>query len=83
MTRDFVEKSILSNQELCDILFQFISTNNGVSRKEINQKIYPLLEDLDDSQKDNKVKSLIRTLRDSKHIQNQGKNKSSIWINFY
>ena len=80
MTRDFVEKSILSNQELCDILFQFISTNNGVSRKEINQKIYPLLEDLDDSQKDNKVKSLIRTLRDSKHIQNQGKNKSSIWI---
>ena len=76
-----ISKNELSNNDLQEKVYEFISSNNGVSRREIDDLIMPLLSDsMDLEQKKNKIRYIIKILRDSNLIENTGGNKKSLWF---
>lgn len=58
----------------------FIASRNGVNRKEIDRFAYPLLDGLDESQKDSRVSNLVASLSRAGIIENRGSKKYPKWV---
>lgn len=69
----------LSNVDYKEKLYEFITNHNGVTRKEINDYMYPLLN-LGSSECNSKVRYYLRKLNDEGKIDNIGSDKKPIWI---
>lgn len=61
-------------------LLDFIIEHDGVSRKEINDYIYPLLEGYTEKQKTTRVHSMLTTFSHNGTIKNLGTNKAPQWF---
>ena len=61
------------------IILDFIKEHNGVSRKEINEYVYPMLNG-DEKYKKEKVRNVIDYLKNIENIKNTGTRKNSNWI---
>ena len=59
---------------------EFIKLHNGVSRKEINEYIYPFLESKNEKELNNKTRYIITYLRESNLIENIGTKNKPKWI---
>ena len=71
----------IDNKYYMDYIYEYIKTFGSASRKEINDLIKPKLpSNLTNEQLDNKVRSLLRTLRQEEKIINIGTDKNSKWI---
>ena len=71
----------IDNKYYMDYIYEYIKTFGSASRKEINDLIKPKLpSNLSNEQLDNKVRSLLRTLRQEEKIINIGTDKNSKWI---
>lgn len=68
----------LSNVEIREMLCEYIKSNNGVTRKEINNYIYPLL-DSKETNLDNKVRSNLTYLKNKNIIVNKGTDTKPTW----
>lgn len=64
-------------------LLEFIGNHNGVTRREINEFMYPLYENMDDKELDKTVKNLLTSLRRKKLIINIGTDNNSFWLKNY
>lgn len=71
---------IQETSELKIILLEFIKLHNGVSRKEINEYIYPFLESKNEKELNNKTRYIITFLRESNLIENIGTKNKPKWI---
>lgn len=60
-------------------LYEFIKSNNGVTRKDINDFMYPILNSNDEKEFNNKVRYMISKLKNDNLIENIGSDKYSIW----
>jgi len=69
-----------NNDDIKSKLLEFIKNNNGVSRQEINNYIYPLLDTNDKKELDNKTRNMITYFKEKKIIENIGSDKKSNWI---
>ena len=71
----------IDNKYYMDYIYEYIKTFGSASRKEINDLTKPKLpSNLTNEQLDNKVRSLLRTLRQEEKIINIGTDKNSKWI---
>ena len=61
------------------LILDFIIENPGVSRREINEYIYPFMEEYSDAQKTIKVHNTMANLSRNGIIKNDGSNKYSRW----
>lgn len=61
-------------------IFEIIKVNNGISRSEINSKIYPKLGDLSEKQRSEKVRYYLRKMTENKKIINKGNNKNPMYM---
>ena len=71
------------NDELDDIkimLYNFIKNNNGVSRQEINDYMYPLFDISNKNELNNKTRYIITFLKEKKLILNKGTKNKPKWI---
>lgn len=55
-----------NNDDIKSKLLEFIKNNNGVSRQEINNYIYPLLDTNDKKELDNKTRNMITYFKEKK-----------------
>ena len=62
------------------LLYDFIANNSGVSRKEINDYMYPLYDTNDQKELNEKVRYLLTALRKEGMIKNVGIDSNPIWI---
>ena len=62
------------------VLYDFIANNSGVSRKEINDYMYPLYDTNDQKELNEKVRYLLTALRKEGMIKNVGIDSNPIWI---
>lgn len=69
--------NINEKKDLKQQLYEFIKNGNGVSRQEINEYMYPLLEGKDNL--DNKVRNMIDWLNRNNKIKNIGTKKEPVW----
>lgn len=69
-----------NNDDIKSKLLEFIKNNNGVSRQEINNYIYPLLDTNDKKELDNKTRNMITYFKEKNIIENIGSDKKSNWI---
>lgn len=60
-------------------LYEFIKNNNGVTRKDINDFMHPILNSNDEKEFNNRVRYLITKLKNDNLIENVGSDKYSIW----
>ena len=63
---------------LRDLIYEYIKEGNGKTRKEINEYIYPILNDKLDIMS-NKVRTTLTYLRRKSLIQNIGSDTKSMW----
>ena len=79
-----VTKSMLNSIEgMNDLkikLFNYIKNNNSVSRKEINDYMYPLFDTTDINELNNKTRYIINFLRKKKLIYNEGTRTKPKWV---
>lgn len=68
-----------SSIDIKNHILNLIIENNEVSRKQINDSLYPLLEEYTDSQKSSKVQNVIANLSRNGVIINKGSNKFPKW----
>lgn len=73
------DKKYIKSQELKSLLFEFISNSEGRTRKEINDYIYPILNETI-SKMDNRVRTSLTYLRTKELIENSGTDTKPIWI---
>lgn len=69
----------LSNNEIRNIILNFIKVNNGVTRKQINELIYPKLSG-PNSLKNNKIRTCLTYLKNKNLIDNAGSDTKPIWV---
>ena len=62
-----------------ELILNFIIENAGASRKDINEYIYPFMEEYDDARKSTKVHDIIANLSRNGIIKNKGNNKYPKW----
>ena len=74
-----MESKVIDNRELKILLKQFIWDSSGRTRKEINDYIYPLLNE-EDAIMNNRVRTALTYLRTNKIIKNIGTDTKPIWI---
>ena len=74
-----MESKVIDNRELKIVLKQFIWDSSGRTRKEINDYIYPLLNE-EDAIMNNRVRTALTYLRTNKIIKNIGTDTKPIWI---
>lgn len=72
-------KRYIKSQELKTLLYQFIVEGVGKSRKEINEYMYPMLNDTIEK-KDSRVRTALTYLRTKNLIENSGTDTKPIWI---
>ena len=69
------------NKHYEQLILEFISANEGASRKEIDDLLLPILSDaLDPKQKHQKISNLIASLRRRGQIENVGVRTSPKWV---
>ena len=73
------EKPYIKSQELKIIIYEFISEGTGKSRKEINDYIYPMLDESIERM-DSRVRTALTYLRTKEYIKNSGTDTKPIWI---
>lgn len=61
-------------------LLNYIKNNNGVSRQDINNYIYPLLDTINEKDLNNKTRYIINYLRERNLINNKGTKNKPKWI---
>ncbi len=61
-------------------ILDFISSHDGVTRKEINDYTYPLLGEISIPQKDSKVHNIIAEISKRKLIKNKGSRTKPLWV---
>ena len=61
-------------------LLEFIRSNNGVSRQDINNYMYPFFNTTDQKELNNKTRYIITFLRERNLIYNKGTNNKPSWI---
>ena len=62
------------------VLYDFICSNNGVSRHQINDYVYPLYESKNIKELNNKVRYLLTKLKNENLIKNVGSDTKPLWI---
>lgn len=72
-------KKYIKSQELKSLLFEFISNSEGKTRKEINEYIYPILNETI-SRMDSRVRTSLTYLRTKELIENIGTDTKPIWV---
>lgn len=65
------------------VLLEFIGNRNGVTRKEINDYMYPLFDITDTKKLNAKVKWLLDSLKDTELIVNIGDNRHPFYVKNY
>lgn len=70
---------IITNSELKILILEYIKNGNGVSRREINDYIYPKLNGSIEN-KNNRVRTVLTHLRTKNVIENKGTDVKPIWI---
>ena len=63
-----------------EVLYDFICSNNGVSRHQINDYVYPLYESKNIKELNNKVRYLLTKLKNENLIKNVGSDTKPLWI---
>lgn len=74
---------VLTEKEIDEIkikLFNFIKNNNGVTRQEINEYIYPFFDTNNDNELNNKTRYIITYLRERNYIENRGTKNKPKWF---
>ena len=61
-------------------LLNYIKNNNGVSRQDINNYMYPLFDTINEKELDNKTRYIINFLRERDLISNKGTKNKPKWI---
>lgn len=61
-------------------LLNYIKNNNGVSRQQINDYMYPLFDTINEKELDNKTRYIINFLRERDLISNKGTKNKPKWI---
>ena len=75
-----LKKVRVSNENIRNMILQLLqSSNNGKTRKELNEYIYPKISG-DLSEKSSKVKAALTYLRRKNLIKNVGTDVKSIWV---
>ena len=75
-----LKKVRVSNENIRNMILQLLqSSNNGKTRKELNEYIYPKISG-DLSEKSSKVKTALTYLRRKNLIKNVGTDVKSIWV---
>jgi len=69
-----------NKDDIKSTLLDFIKNNNGVSRQDINNYIYPLLNTNDKKELDNKTRNMVDYLQRNNTIKNIGTRKISKWV---
>ena len=69
-----------NNDDVKSRLVDFIKDNNGVSRQDINNYIYPLLGTNNLKELDNKTRNMVDYLQRNNTIKNIGTRKKSKWV---
>lgn len=69
----------LSIDKLRNTIYIFIQEGDGISRREINAYIYPLLNE-EQNKMENKVRTVLTYLRKKNLIENIGSDTDSIWV---
>lgn len=70
----------ISNDELKTKLYDFIKMHNGVTRKEINDYMYPLFDNVNSKIINEKIRNMIDYLSRKNLITNLGTRKESKWF---
>ena len=73
-------EEIKNNDDVKSRLVDFIKDNNGVSRQDINNYIYPLLGTNNLKELDNKTTNMVDYLQRNNTIKNIGTRKKSKWV---
>lgn len=73
------EKEDITSQELRIMVYKFINDNLGVTRKEINEYIYPKLNEAK-VRMDSRVRTALTYLRTKELIVNSGTDTKPIWV---
>ena len=73
------DKIYIKSGELKRLLYEFISNGKGKSRREINEYIYPILNDTIEKM-DSRVRTALTYLRTKKFIENSGTDTKPIWV---
>lgn len=73
------EKEDMTSQELRIMVYKFIKDNLGVTRKEINEYIYPKLNEAK-VRMDSRVRTALTYLRTKELIVNSGTDTKPIWV---
>lgn len=61
-------------------LYNYIKSNNGVSRQEINDYMYPLFKTINKNELNNKTRYIISFLRERNLIYNVGTRNMPKWL---
>ena len=69
----------LSNSEIRNLIFDFIKINNGVTRKQINEYIYPLIKGTT-IMKNSKIRTCLTYLKSKDLIYNTGSDTKPNWV---
>lgn len=70
----------LKSGELKKIIFEFIKdADNGRTRKEINEYVYPLIRE-NDAKRNNVVRAILSNLKENSKIENIGSDVKPIWV---
>lgn len=79
--KEYIDNKGLDNSYYKDYIYDYIKKFKSASRQEINDLIKPKLsQSLSSEQLDNKVRYLLRKLREEKKIVNIGSDKQPKWI---
>jgi len=71
-------ESYITSSKLKDILLEFITNSNGKTRQEINDYIYPILNE-EISSMNNRVRASLTYLKKKGFIDNLGSDTKSLW----
>ena len=79
MKTDDIGNEDISSQKLKELILNFIKGSSGKTRKEINDYIYPILNQ-DIKIMDSRVRTALTYLRKKNLIENGGSDTKSTWL---
>lgn len=77
----YIRNRALDDNYYCHLIVEYLQKYGRATRKDLDELLVPMLsEALGDTQKLNKVRNLIQSLRRDKQIRNAGSRGTPVWV---